>query len=87
MAIAKTTGGNTEQLENTELILGMIYQGDCCLNVKDLAITGSDLLSLGVVPGPHIGKCMQYLLSLVQDEVLGNTKTELLAAAKAFFEP
>ena len=87
MAIAKATGQDMTPLENVELLLGMIYQGDCCLNVKDLAITGSDLLELGVEPGPHIGKCMQYLLSLVQDEVLGNTKNELLAAAKAFFEP
>ena len=87
MAIAKATGQDMTPLENVELLLGMIYQGDCCLNVKDLAITGSDLLELGVEPGPHIGKCMQYLLALVQDEVLGNTKNELLAAAKAFFEP
>lgn len=57
-----------------------------CLTVKDLAISGRDLLDMGQEPGPHIGTCMTYLLSLVLDDLVFNTKEDLLAAAKEFFE-
>ena len=85
-AIAKAAGASTHELEMAQLLLGAIRQDGCCLTVKDLAVTGSDLLTLGVKPGPQIGRCMQSLLSLVQDDILGNTKEELLGAAKNFFE-
>lgn len=57
-----------------------------CLTVKDLAISGRDLLDLGLEPGPHIGTCMTFLLSLVHDDLVFNTKDDLLVAAKEFFE-
>ena len=59
-------------------------QDGSCLTVKELAITGSDLLELGMKTGPEIGKCMQTLLSLVQSEVLENTRQALLDAAKEY---
>ena len=85
-AIAKAGGEDTTPLESIRLQLESIRQDGCCLTVKDLAITGSDLLALGVQPGPHMGRCMQSLLSLVQEEVLLNEKDELMDAAKKFFE-
>lgn len=85
-AIAKVSGGDTADLEMVQLLLGTIQHDGCCLTVKDLAITGSDLLALGVKPGPQIGRCMQSLLCLVQEEILRNTKEELMDAAKNFFE-
>lgn len=85
-AIAGAAGQDITDLEMAELLLSTIRKDGSCLSIKDLAITGSDLLSLGTQPGPHIGKCMQALLSLVQDEILANTKEELLEAAKTFLE-
>ena len=72
--------------EDIELLLAQIRLDGSCLTAKDLAVNGSDLLALGVEPGPHIGECMKFLLSLVQDEILENKKEELLDAAKNFFE-
>lgn len=69
-----------------DLLLAQIRLDGSCLTVKDLAVNGSDLLSLGTKPGPHIGECMKLLLSLVQDDILQNDKEELLRAAKSFFE-
>ena len=86
LAIAKAAGESTTELETVSLLLGSIRQDGSCLTAKDLAITGSDLLALGTQPGPHIGRCMQSLLSLVQDEVLSNEKDELMDAAKKYFE-
>lgn len=85
-ASCKVNGQDTADLEMVALLLDTIRCDGCCLTVKDLAVTGSDLLTLGIEPGPHIGRCMQSLLSLVQDEILPNTKQELLDAAKAFFD-
>ncbi len=85
-AMAAAKGEDTAPLELTALLINAIRQDGSCLTVKDLTVTGSDLLALGVEPGPEIGKCMQYLLHLVQEEILPNTKEELLEAAKAFFE-
>jgi tRNA nucleotidyltransferase (CCA-adding enzyme) len=68
-----------------EALLSEILQEGACLTVKDLAVTGTDLLALGVEPGKIIGDCMKFLLTLVQDELIVNTKEELLNAAKEFF--
>ena len=65
-------------------IIDEILQEDLCLQIKDLAINGNDLLKQGYEPGPAIGKCMTYLLEQVQQEQLSNTKEALLPAAEAF---
>jgi hypothetical protein len=38
-----------------------------------------------MAPGPEIGKCLQWLLEQVQDEVLPNEKEALLGAVKGKF--
>ena len=70
----------------TALLLQEICSEAPCLTTKDLAINGTDILALGVKPGPHIGQCMTFLLELVQDELLSNTKEALIRAAKDFFK-
>lgn len=85
-AIATAEGQNMTNLDTAELLLNAIRQDGGCLTIKDLAITGSDLLALGVEPGPQIGRCMQSLLGLVQEDILPNTREDLLSAAKDFFE-
>ena len=72
--------------DQIDTLLEEIRKEDSCLQVKDLAISGNDILDLGISPGPHIGACMTCLLELVQDEVIPNTKEELLQAAKQFLE-
>lgn len=58
---------------------------ESCLSTKDLAINGSDLIALGVAEGPQIGQCLEFLLELVQGELVNNEKEELLCAAQDFF--
>lgn len=72
--------------EETQRLLTEILQEGACLSVKDLAIRGSDVLELGVKPGPIIGECMTFLLNMVQDEMVSNTKEDLLHAAKQFLD-
>ncbi len=65
-----------------EAILDEILAEDACLTVKDLAIDGRDLISLGFAPGPGLGRCLAMLLEQVQDEKLPNETDALLQAAR-----
>ena len=69
-----------------ELAIRELQQEVSCLTAADLAIDGNDLLALGQAPGPRIGQCMTFLLELVQDELIANTRETLLSAAQRFFE-
>jgi len=68
-----------------ESLLEEIIEEGACLSVKDLAINGTDLLTLGVQPGKRLGDCMNTLLQMVLDESIANTKEDLMKAAKQFF--
>ena len=83
-AIALAQDKPTDAMEAALQQLNNAVGDGSCLTVKDLAITGSDLLELGMQTGPEIGKCMQTLLSLVQSDVLENTKEALLDAAREY---
>lgn len=48
-----------------------------CLSLKDLAVTGKDLIALGVPPGREIGTLLQELLELVLEEPERNVREEL----------
>lgn len=51
-----------------------------CFSLKQLEISGYDLIALGI-KGRKIGKILEKLLSLVIDEKLENNKTELINKA------
>lgn len=71
-----------DQFRELREILEEIRQENACLCLKDLAISGRDLLDLGFAPGPAMGKCLERLLALVLDEQLPNEREPLLQAAK-----
>jgi tRNA nucleotidyltransferase (CCA-adding enzyme) len=49
------------------------------LTVKDLAVTGDDLLAAGVRAGPEVGETLQRLLALVLEDPTRNTRDRLLS--------
>ena len=53
-----------------------------CISLKDLAVTGKDLLGLGMKPGRELGVLLEGLLSLVLEDPSLNTREELLARAR-----
>ncbi|MBR4862997.1 MAG: CCA tRNA nucleotidyltransferase [Oscillospiraceae bacterium] len=69
-----------------EALLETVLQESDCLTLKDLALSGSDLLEMGVAPGLQIGNCLNTLLSLVLDEAIPNEKEALLEKAKELLE-
>ena len=54
-----------------------------CLSLKDLAVTGSDLITLGVPAGRELGVLLNELLDIVLDEPARNTREELLRICRA----
>jgi hypothetical protein len=49
------------------------------LTLKDLAVTGDDLLARGVRPGPDVGQALERLLGEVLEDPARNTRDYLLS--------
>lgn len=50
-----------------------------CVSMKSLAVTGRDLIQIGIKPGPRLGEILAQLLEEVLDEPEKNEKEYLLA--------
>ena len=76
--------GKPVEMEQFSAIQGCLVQilaENACLQVKDLAVNGRDLMALGYT-GPAIGTALNDLLEQVLDERLPNDRETLLAALK-----
>ena len=62
----------------------ILAAGDC-VSLKQLAVTGGDLIKAGVRPGPQMGALLNQLLGAVLDDPSLNTKDRLLSLAGDFF--
>ncbi|MEO8636703.1 MAG: CCA tRNA nucleotidyltransferase [Gemmatimonadales bacterium] len=67
---------------NWEAAMRGIRERDEPLSRKQLAITGNDLQTLGVPPGPQMGAVLDRLLELVIDDPSLNVAETLLARAR-----
>src|SRR6266704_2306795 len=56
-----------------------VREGKDPLTLKDLVVTGDDLLAAGVRPGPDVGETLQRLLAEVLEDPSRNTKPYLLS--------
>lgn len=61
-----------------EKIYQSIMERKECLSLKELSVTGSDLIAEGMEPGKAIGEMLQYLLEQVIDHPEWNQKERLL---------
>jgi tRNA nucleotidyltransferase (CCA-adding enzyme) len=88
LALEKADCGadSSADFETIEVLAREILSEEACLTVKDLAIDGCDLLSLGFPAGKALGACLSYLLEKVQDEEVSNDRSPLLDAAKLFLQ-
>lgn len=71
-----------EELDKLQRIYEEILAKEQAVSVKELAIDGRDLLSLGVKQGKQIGELLNSLLDIVLEEPEKNTKEILLAFVK-----
>ena len=70
-----------QQFSQLRILLAEIKAENSCLQLKDLAVNGNDLLALGLT-GKQIGETLNSLLEQVMDDVLPNDRSVLLEAAK-----
>lgn len=82
----KGTQEASPDFDRIEQMLEALLEDASCFTVDDLAINGRDILALGYQSGPQIGNCMRFLLDKVHEEMLPNTKEELLAVAEVFLD-
>ena len=79
--MAQSTCRREEKLE--ELVrLREVYEeikaADNCFSLKQLAVSGKDLIAVGITPGPAVGQTLSDLLDRVLEEPQLNTKEKLL---------
>ncbi len=73
----------TKNLDDIDALYKQILEEKQCVSLKDLAVTGSDLIAEGVAPGPEIGEILQQMLEWVIDDPAANEKEMLLARWRA----
>ena len=66
-----------EKLDELKKIYETITARGDCLNLKNLAVNGSDLIALGVKPGKEVGSILAEMLEEVLD-VPGHNNREYL---------
>ena len=66
------------ELARIEEMYQKILEAQQCLSLKDLAVTGRDLIEAGMQPGPELGRTLNQLLELVIEHPEYNTKESLL---------
>lgn len=84
-ALAKKEYRRGEKLKSIctyEGLYNEIMEKHQCLTVKDLAVTGDDLIALGMEPGKEIGKMLHFLLMHVLEYPQDNTPEILRNLAK-----
>lgn len=68
-----------EVLSELEKLYQEILAEQDCLSLKELAVTGRDLIEAGLEPGPGLGQALNRFLELVIEHPEYNTKEYLLA--------
>lgn len=69
-----------ERLRQIRRLSEQIIEDGDCICLKNLAVSGKDLIEAGRKPGPELGKTLNYLFQLVLDHPEYNTKEYLMKA-------
>ncbi len=79
LSYAEGNGGDIKQVKK---VVEEIRSGPYCISLKQLAITGSDLIAIGREPGVSLGETLGYLLELVLEHPEWNTREQLIWLAQ-----
>ena len=71
-----------DAIDQFEALYDRIMEKQVCVQKKDLAVNGKDLLDIGVPQGKKVGEILDLLFTQVIEEPAKNTREELLAEAK-----
>lgn len=71
-----------DAIDQFEALYDRMIEKQVCVQKKDLALNGKDLLELGVPQGKKVGEILDLLFAQVIEEPAKNTREELLTEAK-----
>lgn len=77
-AAAEAVGGD----ERPSRILEEILAGGPCYSLEQLAVSGGDLVRMGMAPGPEIGRLLNEMVDLIIEGRLENSSVSLLDYAR-----
>jgi poly(A) polymerase/tRNA nucleotidyltransferase (CCA-adding enzyme) len=80
------TAFNPISIQDFEQRIAQVLQKDTALSIRDLAINGEDLASLGIPRGPVMGEILKYLLETVLDDPSQNKKEQLVLIVNSIKE-
>ena len=75
-----------KKLEEILDLTNKVIKDKQCFSLKDLLVTGNDLLSLGVSGGKEVGEMLAQLLNMVIDGELENSQSTLLQKAQELMQ-
>ena len=75
-----------KDIDDFEQMYKNIAERGDCLSIKELSITGRDLIELGIKPGPILGDILNELFLDVLDVPGHNTRDWLINRASAYFD-
>ena len=76
--------GKLDYLRELEHIWRDVQLHGDCLSLKDLAVSGKDLIADGMTPGPDIGRVLEHLLELVLDYPEKNEHDVLIKESRRY---
>lgn len=74
-----------EKVDNMERLLEEVLQEKECFSLKDLAVNGKDLISIGYKASKELGNTLNTLLQMVIDGDCPNEKEKLLQEAESLW--
>lgn len=75
-----------ESLRALRALTKKVYESECCLSLKELAVSGRNLMEAGFEGGTKLGGCLDYLLDRVLEKPENNTKEKLLTLAGEYYD-
>jgi len=87
--LAQSPGTQAQKLSDlaeVEALYEKILKEQNCFTLKQLAVTGRDLMDAGIPAGPGLGEVLQYLLELVIEEPKRNQKEWLAEEAVRYYK-
>lgn len=89
---ADNKGQNTKDFDRSreydrlESLIDLAVAEKRCFSLDSLGINGDDIVSLGIPPGPRVGRLLKALLEQVLEENVENTPERLTEKAKELIE-
>lgn len=82
ISLRRALGADVGELDALCAAIDKAEAQNACISIKQLAISGSDLIEIGIPKSPEMGKILKELLWLVIEGEVENNREKLLEKAK-----